>query len=101
MTRQPRDAFFERGKTTEALTERVDEPGRARRAMAAGMNDHVSKPINVKELFSALGRWVEKRETITPDDSFPSTASRVVAKPTAPTLCGRGSSGIRPLSGWK
>ncbi|MDR2388087.1 MAG: response regulator [Deltaproteobacteria bacterium] len=28
-------------------------------SLAAGMNDHVTKPINVKELFKALSRWID------------------------------------------
>ncbi|MEW6266117.1 MAG: response regulator [Thermodesulfobacteriota bacterium] len=30
-------------------------------ALEAGMNDHVSKPIEVKELFSTLAKWIEPR----------------------------------------
>jgi PAS domain S-box-containing protein len=30
-------------------------------SIAAGMNDHVSKPINISELFSALVKWVPPR----------------------------------------
>jgi len=32
------------------------------RCLAAGMNDHVAKPIDVKELFEVLGRWIEVPE---------------------------------------
>ena len=32
--------------------------GDRERALAAGMNDHVSKPIDVKQLFEVLGKWV-------------------------------------------
>ena len=28
------------------------------KALAAGMNDHISKPINLEELFATLARWV-------------------------------------------
>ncbi|MDR2302518.1 MAG: response regulator, partial [Deltaproteobacteria bacterium] len=28
-------------------------------SLAAGMNDHVTKPINVKDLFQALNRWID------------------------------------------
>jgi PAS domain S-box-containing protein len=31
-------------------------------ARAAGMDDHIAKPIDVKELFEVLGRWVEVPE---------------------------------------
>ena len=32
------------------------------KALAAGMNDHVAKPIDVAELFEVLGRWVQVPE---------------------------------------
>ena len=32
------------------------------KALAAGMNDHVAKPIDVVELFEVLGRWVQVPE---------------------------------------
>jgi len=37
--------------------------GDREKCIDAGMNDHVSKPINLKELFSALVKWVPPRET--------------------------------------
>ena len=36
--------------------------GDRERALAAGMNDHVSKPINVRVLFETLARWVVPSE---------------------------------------
>jgi CheY-like chemotaxis protein/HPt (histidine-containing phosphotransfer) domain-containing protein len=33
------------------------------KALAAGMNDHVAKPINVNDLFAALARWVHPVES--------------------------------------
>jgi CheY-like chemotaxis protein len=30
-------------------------------SLAAGMNDHVTKPINNSELFSALVKWIEPK----------------------------------------
>ncbi|WP_140635851.1 response regulator [Methylibium rhizosphaerae] len=32
--------------------------GDRERVLAAGMNDHIAKPVNVVELFATLGRWV-------------------------------------------
>ena len=32
------------------------------KALAAGMNDHVAKPIDVAELFEVLGRWIQVPE---------------------------------------
>jgi signal transduction histidine kinase/CheY-like chemotaxis protein len=36
--------------------------GDRERALDAGMNDHVAKPIDVKELFEVLERWIELPE---------------------------------------
>ena len=33
------------------------------KCLEAGMNDHVAKPIDPDELFSALLRWIKPRET--------------------------------------
>ncbi|MFL6626478.1 MAG: response regulator [Vitreoscilla sp.] len=32
------------------------------KALAAGMNDHVAKPIDVNDLFAALARWIQPKE---------------------------------------
>jgi CheY-like chemotaxis protein len=37
--------------------------GDKEKSLAAGMNDHVSKPINVDELFATLAKWVEHRRS--------------------------------------
>ncbi len=39
--------------------------------LAAGMNDHVAKPIDPDELFAALIRWLPRRTGATPPDSAP------------------------------
>ncbi|HUA26809.1 MAG TPA: AAA family ATPase [Steroidobacteraceae bacterium] len=39
--------------------------GDREKALAAGMDDHVVKPINVQELFAALARWVRPADAIT------------------------------------
>jgi signal transduction histidine kinase/HPt (histidine-containing phosphotransfer) domain-containing protein len=36
-----------------------------------GMNDHVSKPIDIKALFNALLKWIKPREYEKPDDAAP------------------------------
>lgn len=38
--------------------------GQREAAMAAGMNDHITKPIRVEQLRATLARWV--RPTVTP-----------------------------------
>ena len=32
--------------------------GDREKVLAAGMNDHIAKPINVTEMFATLARWV-------------------------------------------
>jgi CheY-like chemotaxis protein len=45
--------------------------GDRERALAVGMNDHVAKPIDVKDLFQVLGRWIRVPggRSETPDDA--------------------------------
>ena len=33
--------------------------GDRERALAAGMNDHIAKPIDVDDMFAKLARWIE------------------------------------------
>ncbi|MEO5334581.1 MAG: response regulator [Magnetococcus sp. YQC-5] len=40
--------------------------GDREKSLAAGMNDHISKPIDKKQLFSILMRWIEPRTDKTP-----------------------------------
>jgi len=37
--------------------------GDREKCLEAGMNDHVSKPINTVELFTALNKWIPKQES--------------------------------------
>ena len=43
------------------------------RSLAAGMNDHVTKPIEPDELFDALHRWLPERGGATPAADAPTT----------------------------
>lgn len=45
--------------------------GDRERSIEAGMNDHVTKPIDPDELFSALLRWIKPGERILPDGMQP------------------------------
>ena len=53
--------------------------GDREKCLQAGMNDHITKPINVDEMFSTMARWIEPaspaaavvEETPVQDDSFP------------------------------
>jgi two-component system sensor histidine kinase/response regulator len=52
--------------------------GDRERALEAGMNDHVAKPIDVKALFEVLGQWIrvpETRRTEAARDPTPSIAA--------------------------
>ncbi len=46
--------------------------GDREKALAAGMNDHVAKPIDLEELFDVLGRWLQ-----VPDERRSSTSESV------------------------
>jgi CheY-like chemotaxis protein len=35
-------------------------------ALAAGMNDHIAKPINIDEMFATLARWVAASRVASP-----------------------------------
>jgi two-component system sensor histidine kinase/response regulator len=54
------------------------------RCIAAGMNDHVSKPIKVDELFSKLGKWLAN-PVLKPSDN----ASSALSAQTAPIIDSR------------
>ena len=40
------------------------------KSLASGMNDHVTKPIDKKQLFTALTKWIPKRARVIPVISF-------------------------------
>jgi len=52
--------------------------GDREKSLAAGMNDHVTKPIDPDELFSALGRWIKPGAREKPEDrcSFVTAAEK-------------------------
>jgi CheY-like chemotaxis protein len=60
------------------------------KALAAGMNDHVAKPIDVGELFGVLGRWIQQvpdtRRVADPQsvDLYESTAAETSSLPKLP-----------------
>jgi PAS domain S-box-containing protein len=45
--------------------------GDREKVLAAGMNDHVAKPIKVEELFSTLARWIRPAATVVADGITP------------------------------
>jgi len=48
--------------------------GDREKVLAAGMNDHIAKPINVTEMFATLARWV-RTEGAAPSGGFPGIES--------------------------
>ena len=52
--------------------------GDRERVLAAGMDDHISKPIDVDDMFKVLARWIKPRATTV------AAASPVPAAPAAP-----------------
>jgi signal transduction histidine kinase/DNA-binding response OmpR family regulator/HPt (histidine-containing phosphotransfer) domain-containing protein len=50
--------------------------------VAAGMNDHVAKPIDPDALFAALLRWIKPRDTENPSQK----AAPLIANPAAPPV---------------
>jgi two-component system, sensor histidine kinase and response regulator len=61
--------------------------GDREKCINAGMNDHVSKPINVKNLYSALVKWIPPREKGTKDNNV-SVAETKVGEVFIPELEG-------------
>jgi CheY-like chemotaxis protein len=55
-------------------------------SLAAGMNDHITKPINLSERFTALNRWIKPESA--PKD--PNPQSRPMASPLIPADRGYG-----------
>ena len=60
--------------------------GDRERVIAAGMNDHIAKPINVDQMFAVLSRWVRPRQEVSAMSSVPTPAPD--AAPTLETLPG-------------
>lgn len=56
------------------------------RCLSAGMNDHVAKPIDIKELFSVMGKWITVPEARRQD--FQAKTKPVVQEETLPPLPG-------------
>ncbi|EDP65362.1 hypothetical protein BAL199_11916 [alpha proteobacterium BAL199] len=63
-----------------AMTAHVTDDER-KRCLAAGMVDHVAKPVDVRQLLDTLERWTGNRETPQLDDTEDS-ATEVAAEPT-------------------
>ena len=43
--------------------------GDREKSLAAGMNDHVTKPIDPAQLFGTLARWLSRKEERRPAES--------------------------------
>ncbi len=60
--------------------------GDREKVLAIGMNDHISKPIDVAEMFAKMARWIRPRpRTVAPAaPATPAAATRPPAAPTTP-----------------
>ncbi|MBF0470189.1 MAG: PAS domain S-box protein [Gammaproteobacteria bacterium] len=74
-SRQIRAAGFEQlpiiALTAHALS------GDDQKSLAAGMNDHLTKPIDPDHLFAAMTRWIEPKKRVSALQSPPSTEEEV------------------------
>jgi CheY-like chemotaxis protein/HPt (histidine-containing phosphotransfer) domain-containing protein len=57
--------------------------GDREKVIAAGMNDHLAKPINVEEMFATLARWIRPAK---PTDAAAAAAAAAVAVPAGDFL---------------
>lgn len=60
--------------------------GDREKCLEAGMNDHVAKPVNTKELFDALNKWIPEQEKkeVTPVSQIEARAQKSEAKSAFP-----------------
>ncbi|MBF0188069.1 MAG: PAS domain-containing protein [Magnetococcales bacterium] len=60
--------------------------GDLEKAMAAGMNDHIGKPINVREMFRTMAKWITPAQPVTAEEasSMAETASSSESTPLPP-----------------
>lgn len=62
--------------------------GDRERSLEAGMNDHVTKPIDPEELFSALLRWIKPGERKIPEAAPESSGRDAAQRPELPEIPG-------------
>ncbi len=72
--------------------------GDRERAMESGMNDQVAKPVDVRELFAVLGKWIAVENL--PDQPVTIAAGREASPESVPALAGIDTAdGLRRLGG--
>jgi len=73
--------------------------GDKEKAMAAGMNDHIAKPVNVVDMFHTLARWVTPRNGSIPlpNQGLPATEEESAPLPDLPGI--DPSRGLATLAG--
>ncbi len=67
--------------------------GDREKATAAGMNDHIAKPINVQHMFATMAKWVKPAETADPGSRHPGvhahdSGPQASEPPQLPSLAG-------------
>lgn len=75
--------------------------GDFKKSLEAGMNDHVTKPINPKELFETLVKWIEPGERVVPPrEAIADKQEQVQAPETLPEIPGIDiESGLKRVGG--
>jgi PAS domain S-box-containing protein len=68
-----------------ALTAHV-MPGDRERCLAAGMNDHLEKPLNYPVLVRMLNRWMPSSDEATPGEEAAAAAPAVASAATSPEM---------------
>jgi len=63
--------------------------GEKEKCIAAGMNDHIAKPIDVAQLFKTLAHWVvPKNPSLQPHDPVPEPVGTPLASDALPPIAG-------------
>ncbi len=60
--------------------------GDREKVLAAGMNDHIAKPVNVQEMFSIMARWITPSQPL--GETFTPVATEAAAEEKLPELPG-------------
>nr|CRH04314.1 putative Histidine kinase with HAMP domain, PAS 3 domain, PAS 4 domain, HisKA domain, HATPase domain, two Response regulator receiver domains and Hpt domain [Candidatus Magnetococcus massalia] len=60
--------------------------GDREKALDAGMNDHIAKPINLHDMFSTMARWITPAEPVVVEAAAPSKVSEVISIPELPGI---------------
>ena len=69
--------------------------GDRERTLAAGMNDHIPKPLNAEEMFRTLTQWIKPAGQVAPELRETPPAAETGSKP-GPTMAAQSASNLLP-----